>query len=137
MSKVAKAISFTAQSHENHVSMKVKSVLRWLKSGHEVRVRIDGKADRQKAMENIYKTIAKDVSTSARLVQKVVKPESIKVVLIPTPEASNIEIEEEKQQNVESEISDIMKDKDIFSEDFEKELLESIKSERNRNKKKT
>lgn len=136
MSKVAKVICFTAQSSEKHVADKVKSVLKWLKSGHEVRVKIEGKADRHKAMENIYKTLERDVSSGARFLQKSVKPEFIKFVLMPTKEACDLEIKDNKiKVEVEEELASIMSNKDIFSEDFEKELLKSIKDEKIKNKK--
>lgn len=137
-SKVAKTIVFTAQSHELHTSIKLRNVLKWLKAGHEVRVRITGREDRRKAMEDTYKLLEKDIKSGARFLQKVVKPESIKVTLMPTEEAANLKVDEENDTvvDVEKELNEITSDQDIFSEDFEKTLQKSIRDELRRNKKK-
>lgn len=135
-SKVAKTIAFTAQASNSHTATKIKNVLRWLKSGHEVRVQISGKADRQKAMDAIYKDIENEVKSSARFLQRVVKPESIKVILRPTEVAADIEISDTKgTANVDEEINEIIGEKDIFSEEFEKDLMRSIRDETTKNKK--
>lgn len=135
--KVAKAIIFTAQAQEHHTSVKLKNVLRWLKGGYEVRIQITGRPDRQKAMEDIYTLLEKDIKSGARFLQKVVKPGSIKVTLKPTEDAANLDFESAKVSvDVEKEISSIAADKDIFSEDFEKDLIESIREERRKLKKK-
>lgn len=136
-SKIAKTIVFTAQANELHTSIKLKNVVKWLKTGYEVRVRITGREDRQKAMEDTYKLLEKDIKSGARFLQKVVKPDSIKVVLMPTEDAANLEIDDRKYKvDVEKEISEITSDQDIFSEEFEKTLQESIREEQRRNKKK-
>lgn len=137
-SKVAKAIIFTAQSQEHHTSIKVKNVLKWLKGGYEVRVQINGRPDRQRAMDDIYSLLEKDIRSGAKFLQKVVKPGSIKVTLKPTDDAANLDIESgsKTKVDVEKELKDIAGDKDIFSEDFGKDLIESIRDERKKSKKK-
>lgn len=135
--KAAKAVAFSAQAHESHTAIKVKNVLRWLKSGHEVRVQISGKSDRQKAMENILDNLEKEAKSGAKFMQKVVKPGVIKVILRPTEEAANIKISDTKNiLNAEEEMEYITSDRDLLSEDFEKDLLQSIREERLKNKKK-
>jgi hypothetical protein len=138
LSKAAKAIIFTAQSQEHHTSVKLRNVLRWLKGGYEVRVQITGKPDRQKAMEDIYSLLERDIKSGARFIQRVAKPGSIKVILKPTEDAANLDIEGSGKVtvDVEKEISDISADKDVFSENFEKDLIESIREERKKTRKK-
>lgn len=135
-SKAAKSIIFTAQASDNHNAIKLRNVLKWLKSGHEVRVRINGKQDRMKGMEAVYKELEKEVSSGSRILQKVIKPDSIRFTLMPTSEASNFKIEDATRaaMNEEELISDISPEKDIFSDDFEKELAKSIREERTKNK---
>lgn len=83
--KVAsKAIIFTAQAQEHHTQVKIKSVLKWIKTGYEVKVQISGTADRQKAMDSILKEIESNVKSGAKIKQKQVKPDSIKFFLIPS-----------------------------------------------------
>lgn len=137
--KAAKSIIFTVQASENHNAIKLKNVLRWLKSGYEVRVRINGKQDRMKGMESVFKELEKEVNSGCRILQKVTKPESIKFILRPTAEATNFVIEDATKAAMSEEdlISDITSsEKDIFSEDFEKELAKSIREERTKNKRK-
>jgi len=131
--KVLKQIAFTAASQEHHVSIKVKSVLKWLKSGHEVRISINGKADRQKAMESIYKQLESQAKSGAEIKQKMVKPDSIKFNMRPTKDAASIVVDESsfKDQDID-DLESITTGKDVFSEDFEKELDESLKNERNK-----
>lgn len=137
VSKVAKAIVFTAQAHEHHTSVKLRNVIKWLKSGHEVRVQITGKPDRQKAIDEIYGIIEKDIKSGARFIQKAVRPGSIKVILRPNEDSANLKVDDSKViADIDKEISDMMDGKDIFSDDFGKDLLNSIKEERNKNKKK-
>lgn len=137
VAKAAKAIIFSAQAHESHTAIKVKNVLRWLKSGHEVRVQISGKSDRQKAMEAILGHLEKEAKSGARFLQKVVKPGSIKVILMPTVEAANIKISDNEKisLNVDEELQNLTSDRDVFSEEFEKDLIKSIREERSKNKK--
>lgn len=135
--KAAKAIALSAQAHEGHNSVKLKNVLRWLKSGHEIRVQITGKSDRQKAIEGIYDQLEKEARSGARFLQKVIKPGSIKVTLMPTEEAANIKISEARiAPSAEEEIESMTSDRDVFSEDFEKDLLKSIREDRAKNKRK-
>lgn len=131
-SRLAKAVAFTAQASEHHNEMKIRSVLKWLKTGHEVRIQITGKADRQRAMEAIYKQLEKEAKSGAKFLQKVIKPESIKVTLRPTEEAANYIIDDSSKTSlsVDKELELIMSDKDIFSDEFEQELDKSINEEK-------
>lgn len=124
-SKIAKSIIITAQASENHNVIKLRSIIRWLKSGHDVRVSITGKADRHTAMELIKERIEKDVKTAAKIQQKIVKPESIKFVLKPTEEAANLLLPDHKI-DADQELESLVKEKDILSDEFEKELEVSI-----------
>lgn len=136
VSKVAKAIVFTAQAQEHHTLVKLRNVIKWLKSGHEVRVQITGKPDRQKAVDEIYGLIEKDIKSGARFLQKVAKPGSIKVTLRPNEDSANLEADYSKLTvDIDKEISDMTDGKDIFSEDFEKGLQNSIQEERRKKKK--
>lgn len=128
VNKVIKTIAFTAVAQEHHNHIKIKNLMRWLKSGHEVRVQINGKADRQNAMENIFKQLEKEVKSGAEVKQKVIKPDYIKFYLRPTPEAANFVIEEPNLDNSDN-LSDITANKDILSGDFEEELNKSIREE--------
>lgn len=127
--KLAKTIILTAQSSEIHTAVKIKNVLKWLKSGHEVRVSINGKKDRQKAMEELTKRIEDEAKMGAKLLQRVVKPESIKFVLKPTEKASEIIIPDTKEEEGEESIDDIVSGKDILSDEFQEELERSIRKE--------
>lgn len=132
MSKAAKLIYFTAKSQEHDVNIKLKSIMRWLKSGHEVRVRIEGSAERHRAMENIYKQLEKDIKQNATFLQRVVKPDSIKFVLKPSAGMDNIELNEQSESSVE--IDQLSNGKDLLSEEFEKELEQSIMDELSKKK---
>lgn len=135
VAKAAKVIIFTAQASENHTAVKVKNVLKWLKSGHEVRVQINGKPDRHKLMESIYNRLETESKSGATSLQKVVKPDSIKFVLRPTADANNIQIDDSKTTvNVDGDIDKIVGDKDLLSGEFEEELEKSIRDEKNKNK---
>lgn len=135
-SKAAKLITFTAKASESHNAVKVKNVIKWLKSGHEVRVQISGKADRHKAMEEIYDKLQNDFKSGAKFLQKAVRPDMIKVTLVPTSEAADLVVPEKDTKDVGEEIEELVGDNDVFSGDFEKELSESIQKEMSKNKKK-
>lgn len=136
--KAVKTILFTAQANDHHNSIKTKSLIKWLKSGHEVRVQINGKADKQRAMEDIYKTIESDVRSGARILQKVVKPENIKFTIRPTEAAASLMVDDSKETtDVDKEIESLVADQDVFSGDFEAQLSESIEKEMSKNKKKS
>lgn len=135
--KALKNIALTATAQDSHNTLKYKNILKWLKSGHEVKVAITGKADRHKAIENIYKQLQKETKSAALVKQMVEKPDSIKFYLKPTPEAANLVIDEDLgHSDPDQDISEITEGKDVFSEEFEKELDESIKGETGKMKKK-
>jgi hypothetical protein len=133
--KALKTIALTAVAQDHHNAIKIKNIAKWLKSGHEVRIQISGKSDRQKAMENIFKQVEGTVKSGARVVQKVVKPDSIKFYLKPTPDAANMVIEED-HGNEMKDLDDIIKGKDILSDDFVSELEKSIKDDKKMSKRK-
>lgn len=126
--KVLKTIAFTATSQEAHVSMKIKNVLKWLKTGHEVRVNIQGKEDRKKSMEAIFAQIQKEVRDGADVKQKVVRADAIKFSLKPTPAAAKLALDETEQ--TEDDLDALTSGKDILSEEFERELLQSIEEDK-------
>lgn len=137
VAKGIKTIVITAQATNSHNSVKVKNVLRWLKSGHEIRVKITGKADRQKAMESMYKQMEKDINQGARFLQKVVKPDTIKFTLQPTKDAENIVIDDSNSLDADDQSYDSVDEKqNIFSDEFEEELEKSIQEEKTKHKKK-
>lgn len=138
VAKAVKTILFTAQANDHHNSIKTKNLIKWLKSGHEVRVQINGKADKHKAMESVYKMIEDDVKSGAKILQKVVKPEHIKFTIKPTEQAANFSVDESKETaDVDNEIESLVADQDLFSGDFEAQLSESIQKEKSKNKKKS
>lgn len=130
-----KTVVIAANAQDHHVSVKTKNVLKWLKSGHEVRVQIEGKPDRQKAMENIYKQIEKLVKNGADVKQKVVKAEAIKFNLKPTAQAANLVVDESTADDASRELDQITEGQDMLSDDFGKELEKSIEKEKGRGKK--
>lgn len=135
--KAAKSIIFSSQSTDAHTQSKIKSVIKWLKSGHEVRVQITGKQGKSQAMENIYTRIEEDVKSGARLLQKAVRPDLIKFYLMPTEGSVSLKLKNPTQETVgvDDEIADLLGDQDIFSESFESKLLDSIKQEKKNRKK--
>lgn len=136
-SKTIKTIALTATSQRHHVSVKVKSIIGWLRAGHEVRVTISGKSDRRQSMEEVFSAIENDTKYSARIYQKLLKPDSIRFNLKPTNSAINIEIDQNRSSREDPEhvINELTQGKDLLSDDFEKELDASIKNEASKNKK--
>lgn len=137
ITKITKIITLTAQATESHNQVKVNSILKWLKSGHDVRVSIKGRSDRQKQMESVFQKIERESRPGSRVLQKIVKPESIKFTLNPNEGAANIVINDivRHDKAEENDVESLYVDKDLFSDDFEKELDESIKDEIAKNKK--
>jgi len=137
-SKAVKAILFSAQAQEHDVLTKIKNVQKWLKSGYNIKVQINGKADRHKAIEALYKQIETSTKLGAEFTQKVVKPESIKFIMKPTPGADALKIDDSTDKaSDEKELESIMSGVDVFSDEFEKQLAESIRQERQKNKKRS
>lgn len=136
-SKVSKVIQLTAQANEQHNFTKVKSILKWIKSGHEVRVKIVGKPDKKKIMESLADQIERDSKQGARLLQKVIKPDSIKLTLLPTENSGELQLNKdtEEVQDLVEEIDRLTSEKDIFSDEFEKELDKSISEDPSRKRK--
>lgn len=124
--KSLKIIALTAAAQDHHNAIKIRSILKWLKTGHEVRIQINGKSDRQKAMESLFKRLESDSRSGARVIQKVVKPESIKFYLRPTQDAANIVIDDQQEDSLEDSVEDFVSGKDVFSDEFESELKQSI-----------
>jgi predicted nucleotidyltransferase len=133
--KALKVIAFTAVAQEHHNAVKMRNVLKWLKTGHEVRIQINGKTDRQKAMESIFKQLETNTRSGAQVIQKVVKPDSIKFYLRPTEEAANIVIEESQDDELKN-VDALTRGKDVLSDDFENELVRSIEEDRKKSKEK-
>lgn len=133
--KVLKAITFTCKSPEFHNDIKVRKIMGWLKSGHEIQVDICATEGKFKAAEKIYKDLEIQTKSGAKFANKVVKPNSIKFKIIPTQGATNFLLEA-TDTTIDDNSGDINDDVDVFSEDFEKELDKSIALERSRNKKK-
>lgn len=135
-SKLSKTIAFATSAQDSHNAFKIKNILRWLKSGHEVRVQIDGKADRQKAIEDLMKQIERDTKRAAEMNQKIIKPNSVRFCLKPTKGAESITLDESIEAPKVDDISEITANKDIFSKEFETELEQSIESDMKHSKKK-
>jgi len=94
-----------------------------------VKVSIKGSSDRQKSMETVLSHLVSEVKNRGEMNQKVVKPDSIKFNLKPTPAAKDY-----KDDGVEEfeDIDQITKGKDLMSEEFEAELQESIRHDKSR-----
>lgn len=136
-SKAIKSIAFSVQAESKHNSVKINNLIKWLKSGHEVRVDITGKADRFKAIEALYKDLESEIHQGAKFTQKIIKPDSMRFVLKPTKDIEKIvEKKASAKSDNDDEILNLREDVDIFSREFEAELTKSIKEERNKNKKK-
>ena len=135
-SKAIKSIIFTAVAQEHHNATKIKNVLKWLKTGHEVRIRIEGKSDRQKAMESIFKDLKSSARSGAKVIQKVTKPNSIKFYLKPTQDAATIFVDEDQDGNGLPDVDKMTEGQDILSDDFAEELDKSIAEESKRSKRK-
>lgn len=134
--KALKAIVFTAVAQNHHNAIKIRNVLKWLKTGHEVRVQINGKSDRQKAIESIFKELESSTKTGAKVIQKVVKPDSIKFYLRPTEDAASIVVDDDHDGQSKYLEDSLTQGKDVFSDDFEAELDKSIKEDIERSKRK-
>lgn len=138
MSRVVKAIVFTAQANVHDTSVKVRNVMKWLKAGHDVRVSIAGKLDRRKSMEAIVSQLHDNIKTGAKFVQQTSKSDKIALMLTPTEDAVNLKTDSDTitlKQKTETQDILITPDKDVFSKEFEMELDRSIQAERNKNKK--
>jgi translation initiation factor 1 (eIF-1/SUI1) len=133
--KAFKTIAFTAVAQDHHNAIKIKNVLKWLRTGHEVRVAINGKSDRQKAMEAVLKELESKAKSGAKITQKVVKPDSIRFYMRPTAEAVNIVIDE-TQDDRSNDLDIVTQGKDIFSDDFVAELERSINEDKKKSRKK-
>lgn len=135
--KATKLITFTAQAHENHTSMKIRNVLKWLKSGHDVDVKISSGSKGRTAVELIYKQLQNDVKSGAKFTNMVSQQNMITVSLNPTKDAANLVIEESRVKPTAEEKSfDSLDNQDIFSDEFDAELEKSIKNEMSKHKKK-
>lgn len=131
MLKAPKLITLTAQASESHNSIKLRNILKWLKSGHEIRVTITGKHDRMKAIDAIHERIQKDAGAGSKVVLQNRKPGLLKMTLLPTDEAKNIKIVDAmKAANSDVQSDDIAKDTDVFSEEFDQALKKSIDEEK-------
>lgn len=131
MSKASKLIYFTAKSQEHDINIKLRSILKWLKSGHEVRVRIEGSSEKRKAMESIYQQLENDVKQNATFLQKIVKPDSIKFVMKPTVDAADIKISKSHETKP---VVNSLSAEDLLSDEYGKELDESISRDRPKRK---
>lgn len=137
-SKLIKIITLTVQATENHNQIKVNNILRWLKSGHDVKVNITGRSDRQKQMESICQKIEKETRPGSKLLQKVIKADSIKFTLQANENSANLVIDDAHNASASADdgLDSIVAGKDILSEEFEQELSKSIRGDTDRMKKK-
>lgn len=129
-SKAIKLITISSKATEQHTSFKLKTILKWLKAGHDVKVEITEKQGAKRPVESIFDQIRSDVKPAALISQKQVKPESIKFVLKPTKEAANLVIPDKVCED--DDIETLTSDKDLLSEDFNSLLEESIQNERSK-----
>lgn len=133
MTKTLKWVKITAQATENHTNIKLKSILKWLKAGHEVRVDITGKADRSKQILSLCNHIEKETRSGSRSLQKIIKPDKIRFTLSPTEGASNLVVDDLPKCDYLESLSS--HDKDLLSDELEKELEQSIQDQMKKNKK--
>lgn len=134
MSKASKLIYFTAKSQEHDINIKLRNILKWLKSGHEVRVRIDGSSERRKAMDNIYFQIERDAKQNALFMQKVVKPDSIKFIMKPIGSAGISETNSVEPHAPPIAQTENLTAENLLSDEFEKELEKQLSTERPKRK---
>lgn len=132
--KVMKSLALAATAQNSHVAMRVKNVIGWLKAGHEVNVSIKGRPDRRKYMEDVMKQIETKVAIGAKVTQRQDRNDTIRFVLKPTADAVNLKYAEDSSNSLD--VEELVKDKDLMSDEFVKELEESISQDSDKLKKK-
>lgn len=125
--KAAKVVALTAKASEHSIATKVRSIVKWVKTGITVKVQITGKPDRFKAISAIYDEIEDNVKAGARIQCKVIKPEYIKFEIAPT-DPEKLHVPEKSKELIEPQAD--KPDVELLSDEFEKDLIESIRRER-------
>lgn len=128
-SKILKSIALAAKASPHDVDTKVKNIMKWLKAGHPVKLELNGKPDKHKALEELLEKVENSTKSGAEFSQKQVKAGNIKVVLKPTSGAAKFTLNKSKDED------DLNIDTNISLEDLEKELDQSIKDEFSKTKK--